>query len=103
MKLVELPSELQAVLAGLIGSLVTEGLKALGNVFGVDLSGKAAVVTAAIVSALVFFANALLAKIPPEFEGAANAIFLLLVSLLGAFGVHRQLVRFGGRLYSQFD
>lgn len=98
MKLIQLPTELQAILAGAIGALVTEGLKALGNLFHIDLSGKAAAVTAAIVTALVFFANALLAKIPAEYEGLASSIFMLLVAALGAFGVHRQLVRFGGNV-----
>lgn len=92
MSLVTLPEPLQVLIAGFIATLVTEGLKALGAVFGVDLSGKAALVTAAIVTAVVFFLNALLAQIPPEFEPVANAILALLV----AIGVHRQLVRFGG-------
>lgn len=98
MSLVKLPEELKMILAGFVGMLVTEGLKALGNLFKVDLSGNAAAVTAALVTALVFFADALLAKIPPEFEGVANAIFMLLVSVLGAYGIHRQFVRFGGSL-----
>lgn len=92
MSLVQLPEPLRVVVAGFIATLVTEGLKALGALFNIDLSGKAALVTAAVVTAVLFFIDALLAKIPPEFEGIANAILALLI----AIGLHRQLVRFGG-------
>jgi hypothetical protein len=94
MSLVTLPEPLRAVVAGLIATLVTEGLKSLGALFGIDLSGKAAAVTAAIVTAVLFFIDSLLAQIPPEFEAVANAIFALLI----AVGIHRQFVRFGGNL-----
>lgn len=96
MGLIQLPDELKVIIAGFVTLFVTEGLKALGNLFGVDLSGKVAAVTAAIVGVIVFFADVLLAKIPPEAEGVANAVLLLLISILGAYGLHRQLVRFGG-------
>jgi hypothetical protein len=95
---VKLPEELKVIILPLITALVTEGLKAIGALFGVDLSGKAAAVVAAIAGALFFFADALLAKIPPEFEGVANAVLMLLVSILGAYGIHRTAVRFGGNL-----
>jgi hypothetical protein len=98
MKLVQLPTELKAILAGFVAMLVTEGLKALGDVLHIDLSGKVAAVTAAIVAAIVFFLDALLAKIPPEFEGVASALLFLLVTVLSAYGIHRQLVRFGGNV-----
>jgi len=98
MKLVVLPDELKAILVPFVTLFVTEGLKALGNLFGVDLSGKAAAVAGAICGALFFFADVLLARIPPEFEGVANAVLMLLVSILGAYGLHRQLVRFGGNV-----
>lgn len=96
--LVRLPDELKVIIASFITLLVTEGLKALGALFSLDLSGRVAAVTAAIVAAVVFFADALLAKIPPEFEGVANSILLLLVSILSAYGLHRQLVRLGGHV-----
>ena len=98
MKLVVLPDELKAILVPFVTLFVTEGLKALGQLFGVDLSGKAAAVAGAICGALFFFADDLLARIPPEFEGVANAVLMLLVSILGAYGLHRQLVRFGGNV-----
>jgi hypothetical protein len=98
MTLVKMPEDLKAILAGFIGMLVTEGLKALGDLLHIDLSGNAAAVTAAIVTAIVFFADVLLAKIPPEFEGVTNSILLLLVAILSAYGIHRQLVRFGSHI-----
>lgn len=96
--LVQLPEELKAILLPFITFLVTEGLKALGGLFGVDLSGKVSAVVAAIAGALFFFADVLLAKVPPEFEGVANALLMLLVSILSAYGLHRQFVRVGGRV-----
>jgi hypothetical protein len=99
MSFVKLPDELKVILVPFVTLLVTEGLKALGSLFQIDLSGKAAAVAGAICGALFFFADALLAKIPPEFEGVANALLMLLVSILGAYGLHRQLVRFGGRTF----
>lgn len=98
MSLVKLPDELKAIIAPFVTLLVTEGLKALGDLFHMDLSGKAAAVAGALCGALFFFADALLAKVPPEFEGIANAVLMLLVSILGAYGLHRQLIRFGGRV-----
>ena len=97
MRLVQLPEELKAILAGFVAVAVTEGLKALGALFGIDLSGKVAAVTAAVVSVIVFFADAFLARIPAEYEGVANAVLMLLVTILSGYGLHRQLVRFGGR------
>lgn len=97
MSLVTLPNELKLILLPIIATLVTEGLKALGALFGVDLSGRAAAVTAAIAGALFFFADALLANIPAGAEPVANALLGLLVVILTSYGIHRQLVRFGGQ------
>ena len=95
MNLITLPEPLRVVVAGFIAALVTEGLKALGNLFNIDLSGRAAALTALVVTAVLTYIDALLATVPPELETVVNLIFALLI----AFGVHRQLVRFGGSLY----
>jgi hypothetical protein len=96
--LVTLPNDLKLILTPFVAFLVTEGLKALGALFGVDLSGRAAAVTAAVAGALFFFADSLLARIPPEGEAIANGALAFLVVILSAYGIHRTAVRFGGNL-----
>lgn len=90
----QLPIELQALIAAGIGFLVTEGLKALSSLFGKDLGGVGAAITAALVSAVVLFVNALIAIIPPEYAPVVQSVLALLVAVFGAFGVHRQVKRF---------
>lgn len=92
--MLELDPELQIILVGFVTFLVTEGLKALGGLFGIDLSGAGSAVTAGIVALLLTFINALLGFIPPEYHEIARAVMSFLVVLLGAFGLHRQLKRF---------
>ena len=87
---VPIPDDFKVILAAGVGWIVTEGLKALGALFKIDLSGKAAAVTAALVTAIVFFANELLAKIPAQYDPVVSSIFALLVAVLGAYGIHRQ-------------
>lgn len=98
MRLVQLPDELKVLVLLLVTPLVTEGLKSLGDLLHIDLSGKSAAVAAALCGALFFFADALLAHVPPQYETIANALLGLLVVILGSFGVHRTAVRFGGNL-----
>ena len=95
MKLVQLPPELVSILNGFVILFVTEGLKALGDLLGIDLSGKAAAVTAAIVGVIVFFADALLANIPADYEPVATAVLMLIVTILSAYGLHRTAKRIG--------
>lgn len=98
MSLVKLPDDLKAIVLLLITPLVTEGLKSLGELLHIDLSGKAAAVAAALCGALFFFADALLANVPAQYETIANALLGLLVVILGSFGVHRTMVRFAGNV-----
>lgn len=100
MYIVKVPDELKVIVTPFVAVLVTEGLKALGKLFKIELGGKTAAVTGAICAALFFFADALLAKIPAEFEGVANAVLMLVVTILSAYGLHRQLVRFGGHFWN---
>ena len=90
----ELPIELQAVIAAGLGFLVTEGLKSLSTLLGKDLSGAAAGITAALASAVFLFVGSLLSAIPAEYAGVVQASLALLVAVLGAFGIHRQVRRF---------
>ena len=93
MHLIQVPVELQALLVVALTYLVTEGLKIVSGWFHGDLSGAASVIAAGLVAAVLGFANALLALIPPEFEPIANAVMQLLIVLLSAMGVHRTLRR----------
>jgi Flp pilus assembly protein TadB len=95
-KLVELPSELVSLLILVpVTFLVTEGLKALSNLIGRDISGAASYIVAGLVAAVMAFVNALLALIPAEYEPIVAAIFNLVVLLFGAAGLHRTVKRFG--------
>lgn len=96
MYLVQLPNELKLIIAPFLTLLVTEGLKSLGALFGVDLSGRVAAVSAAVVSAVFVFADMLLAKVPAGAEPLVAGALDFLVVILSAYGLHRLAVRFGG-------
>lgn len=85
---VTLPVELQALLAAGIGYLITQGLKSISKLLGKDLSGWGAVLTASIVTTIVYFCNALLSAIPASAAPTVTILLMLIVSILGAFGVH---------------
>jgi len=79
----ELPIEVKALLA----FLVTQGIKALLGLFGADLAGKWAAVVAALVAAVLVFAEGLLAS--PEVQDIIVKVLTLLAGILGAFGIHK--------------
>lgn len=85
---VELPVELQALLAAVIGYLVTQGLKSLSKLLNSDLSGWGAAITASAVTAVIYFFNAILSAIPASAQPSVAIALTLIVSILGAFGVH---------------
>ena len=89
----ELPVELQTIVALFIGYLVTEGLKVIGSWFGKDLGGLAAGITAGVVASAVVFFNGLLALVPVEYQPITTQLLGLVVVLVGMFGVHRQAKR----------
>lgn len=88
MSLVEVPVELQSlILIGIevaVVFLLTQLAKA-----GFDFSGYKAQIVAAVFSAVMVFANALLAKVPANLEGIVGALLNLLVVVLGSFGVYK--------------
>lgn len=91
----QLPPELVSLLVVIpITFLVTEGLKALSQLIGRDLSGSAAFIVAGLVAALLAFVDGLLALVPADQAPIWTAAFQLLVLLLGAAGVHRTFKRF---------
>lgn len=91
---VTLPLELQALIASGIGFLVTAGLKSLSTLLGKDLSGWGAALTASIVTATVLFFDALLSAVPAAAAPSVAIGLTLLVSILGAFGVHKTVKGF---------
>jgi len=88
---VTLPTELQALLAAGIGFLVTAGIKSLSTLLKKDLSGWASVLTASIVTTVVYFFNAILSAVPANAAPSVAIALTLLVSILSAFGVHNTI------------
>lgn len=86
---VQLPDKLAGLIAVGMIYLVTEGLKALGGVFHVDISGAGSVIAAALTTAVVAFLNGWLALVPEAWAPVANQILTLIVLLLGAGGFWR--------------
>lgn len=91
---VSLPTELEALISAGIGFLVTAGLKSLSSLLGKDLGGWAAVITASIVTAVVYFFNALLSAVPAAAAPSVGIALTLLVSILSAFGIHKTVKAF---------
>ena len=91
--MLELDPELQALIIAGITFLVVEGLKALSNLVGLDLSGAAAAVTAGLVALVLAAISGVLGWIPPEYHEIARVVMALLVAILGSFGIHRQFKR----------
>jgi len=85
---VELPVELQALLAAVIGYLVTQGLKSLSALLNADLNGWAAAITASVVTTVIYFFHAILSAVPASAQPSVAITLTLIVSILGAFGVH---------------
>jgi len=86
---IALPTELQALIAAGIGYLITQGLKSLSVLLKADLSGWASAITGALVTAVVYFFNALLSAIPVPAQQPVSIALLLIVAILSAFGIHR--------------
>lgn len=78
---------ISVLLVGLVTWVVTEGLKSLSKVFGVDISGKASAVTATVVLTLVELINQLLATIPESAIPSVTAGLGFVFTLLSAFGL----------------
>ena len=75
--------------------LVTEGLKGLSQLVGADLSGYGAAIVAGFVALLVgLFQSVLVPLIPPAFLPIVEPVAVLLVTILGAIGVHKTIKRF---------
>jgi hypothetical protein len=91
---VELPLELQALIAAGIGFLVTAGLKSLSVLLKTDISGWGSVITGGIVTSVVYFLNALLSAVPAVAQPSVAIVLTLLIAILSAFGVAATVKKF---------
>jgi hypothetical protein len=91
---VQLPIELQAMLAAGIGFLVTAGLKSLSVLMNKDISGWGSVITGGLVTSVVYFFNAILSAIPTGAQPSVTIGLTLLVAILSAFGVASTMKKF---------
>jgi predicted RND superfamily exporter protein len=82
----ELPNELVVLISAGVGFLVTNGLKALFPAW--DISGVSAKITAALVTCVVALGNQALAFVPAEYQQVVVTLFALIISILGAYGIH---------------
>jgi hypothetical protein len=79
-----LPEEIKV----LVAFLVTQGVKAVANLFGKDIGGVGAASVAVFVGAVVFFAEGLLALVSPEKQEVVQSALALVALLLSSFGTH---------------
>jgi len=91
---VELPIELQAMLAAGIGFLVTAGLKSLSVLLKKDISGWGSVITGGIVTSVMYFFTAILSAVPVAAQPSVTIGLTLLVAILSAFGVASTVKKF---------
>jgi len=91
---VELPLQLQALVAAGIGFLVTAGLKSLSVLLKTDISGWGSVITGGLVTGAVYFLNAILSAVPVAAQTSVAIALTLLVSILSAFGVAATVKKF---------
>mgnify|MGYP006328428565 CR=1 FL=1 len=82
----KLPIEIQVALSGLIAMVVTEGVKV---VFKKDLPELAKILTAGVLTTIFALSEYFLGLVPVEFQATVSAVFSLVISLFGAFGLHR--------------
>ena len=87
--MVTLPNEIVLLLSAGIGFLVTNGLKSLFPSW--NISGTASQITAALVTCLVALGNQGLALVPAQYQQVVLTVFTLIVSVLGAYGIHYSL------------
>ena len=86
--MLELDPNLQAIILAGVTYIVVEGLKSLGGVFGIDLSGAGTAVTAAVMAVVLAALSGVLAWIPPQYHEIAQVVMSLIVVIFGSFGVH---------------
>ena len=86
-----LSPELQVLLAGLVGFIVTAGLKDLSSWLGKDFTSLASAITGTLVTVVVALANQALALVPAQYQQSVSIAMTLIVAVLSAFGIHGTL------------
>lgn len=76
------------IVQGFLIFLIVQGLKGLGRVVGVDLSGVAAVIAAIVVSGIAAAWTALVASLPPAWQDFVTQLMAAIAALLIASGFH---------------
>ena len=87
--MITLPNEIVIIISTGIGFLVTNGLKSLFPNW--DIQGTAAQITVALVTCVVALVNQGLTFIPAQYSQIVVTLFTLIISILGAYGVHYSL------------
>lgn len=88
-------TQMQTVILLLITFLVTAGIKSIGTLFGTDLSGYAAALTAGIVAlAIGIFQAVVVPLIPLAYVSIIETVAEVLVLALGAAGIHKTVKSF---------
>ncbi len=82
--MIGLPIEIKALLT----YLITQGVKSLLAMFGKDMAGMTAAISAVVIGSILFFIEGMLALVPAEYADSVSAFLALVVSLLSAFGIH---------------
>jgi uncharacterized membrane protein len=81
----------ETVILLVVTFLVTAGIKSFSAQFGIDISGQASVITAAIVAATMGLIRAYAGQIPAEYLPVIEQIAGVLITLLGAAGLHKTM------------
>jgi len=85
----------QTLILVLVTFLVTNGIKSLSELLKMDLTGYAAAWTAAIVAmAFGVFQSVILPQIPTEYLPIVEQVAAVLLTLLGAMGVHKTIKQY---------
>jgi len=79
-----LPEEIKV----LVAFLVTQGIKAVANLFGKDIGGKGAAAVAVLVGSVIFFAEGLLSLVDSDKQEVAQSVLALVALLFSMFGTH---------------
>lgn len=84
---VESIAGLADVLSWIVSAFVVFGAKFAFQTWGIDLSGKATQITAALTLAVMEFLNGSIAALPPEAYPFVSLILGFIVGLLALFGI----------------
>jgi len=91
---VELVTALSVFLVGFVTTFVVDGFKSLSEALKIDLSKVAVIVAAAlstfVVSVVIGLINLSLSFIPPEVYPIVQAVFVVLIGMFSAMGLHRR-------------